>query len=225
MIPRIPRIRINVPAAKMSLLPDDLEHFQRWLEEGNVLAGDQTAVAANGSLFPRRGVLVAMLTLWCRLSSTAVPRHPRCRESGGSSASGRLRWVITGETGRRVEADILVIAHKPSIAPAAAAATKMRLPAIRVLSPDPTRPGCARCRPRRRPGVLLLLVTAADLRRASSLPSICVVARTDHRYFPTRSAVAWSCAREAGVVRRFRQSPVTDCARPSTARARRHSRS
>ncbi|MBB3452536.1 putative NAD(P)/FAD-binding protein YdhS [Rhizobium sp. BK313] len=104
-----PAHRINVPAAKMSLLPDDLEHFQRWLEEGNVLAGDQTAVAANGSLFPRRGVFGRYVNTMVQpfVDSGAVT-HVAERAEDVQRLDGH--WVITGEAGRRVEADILVIA-------------------------------------------------------------------------------------------------------------------
>jgi len=104
-----PAHRINVPAAKMSLLPDDIEHFQRWLKEHDALAGDETAVAANGSLFPRRALfgryINSMLQPYVDDGSIThvADRAADVRRSGE-------RWIIRGEGGRRVEADILVIA-------------------------------------------------------------------------------------------------------------------
>ncbi|MFK0163294.1 FAD/NAD(P)-binding protein [Rhizobium sp. NPDC090279] len=104
-----PAHRINVPAAKMSLLPDDIEHFQRWLLEGNALADDGSAVAANGSLFPQRSVFGRYINSMIRPYledgqlihlSQSVERIQR---------AGR-RWRVTGATGKRVDADILVIA-------------------------------------------------------------------------------------------------------------------
>lgn len=93
----------------MSLLPDDLEHFQRWIEAHDALAGDETAVAANGSLFPRREVfgryindMVQPFVDDGRISHVAEKTAEVLRRDG--------RWMITDEAGRRLEADILVIA-------------------------------------------------------------------------------------------------------------------
>ncbi|MDL2397657.1 FAD/NAD(P)-binding protein [Rhizobium mayense] len=104
-----PAHRINVPAAKMSLLPDDVEHFQRWLQEDDALAGDETAVAANGGLFPRRAVFGHYINSMVQpfVESGAVT-HIAERAEDVRRQDGR--WVITGEAGRRLKADILVIA-------------------------------------------------------------------------------------------------------------------
>ncbi|AVA21949.1 MULTISPECIES: FAD/NAD(P)-binding protein [unclassified Rhizobium] len=106
---RDPAHRINVPAAKMSLFPDDLEHFQRWLQENNALEGDQTAVAANGSLFPRRGLFGRYINAMVQpfIDGGAIT-HVAERVADVRRLDDR--WVITGEAGRRLEADILVIA-------------------------------------------------------------------------------------------------------------------
>jgi uncharacterized NAD(P)/FAD-binding protein YdhS len=104
-----PAHRINVPAAKMSLLPDDIEHFQRWLQERNALADDDAALAANGGLFPRRAAfgnyINSMINPFIddgRLVHIEQ-RVERIERAG-------QRWAITDAAGQRVEADILVIA-------------------------------------------------------------------------------------------------------------------
>lgn len=133
-----PAHRINVPAAKMSLLPDDLEHFQRWIEAKDALAGDDTAVAANGSLFPRREVfgryindMVQPFVDDGRITHVAEKTEKVQRLDG--------RWLISGEAGRRVEADILVIAtsHPSPLPPEPLRSVLTDHPRFVV---DPTRP-------------------------------------------------------------------------------------
>ena len=51
-----PSHRINVPAANMSLLPDDDGHFARWLAADAVAALDQTSTLADGRCFPARAL-------------------------------------------------------------------------------------------------------------------------------------------------------------------------
>lgn len=104
-----PAHRINVPAAKMSLFPDDLEHFQRWLTERNALADDEAAVAANGGLFPRRAVFGNYINDMVRpyVEDGKVvhlgQRVEHIQRTGN-------RWALTSADGRGMEADILVIA-------------------------------------------------------------------------------------------------------------------
>ncbi|RYC10989.1 FAD/NAD(P)-binding protein [Ciceribacter ferrooxidans] len=133
-----PANRINVPASKMSLFPDDPESFARWIAETDALAGDETAFAADGQPFPRRHVfgdyVHAMLTP--DLSSGAI-EHRRTRVTGLARANGR--WRVSAADGPSLEADFVVLAAShPETAPP------------RVLSPlagnphyitDPTAPG------------------------------------------------------------------------------------
>ncbi|WFU10940.1 FAD/NAD(P)-binding protein [Rhizobium sp. CB3090] len=135
---RDPAHRINVPAAKMSLLPDDIEHFQRWLQEGNALEGDETAVAANGGLFPRRGLFGRYIGAMVQpfVDSGAIT-HIAERATDVRCMDGR--WVITGEAGRRLSADILVIAtsHPSPLPPRSLQSALVGHPRFVA---DPTRP-------------------------------------------------------------------------------------
>ena len=135
---RDPAHRINVPAAKMSILPDDLEHFQRWLEERDALANDEAAVALNGGLFPRRAVFGNYI------NSMIHPFVEDGRLTHISQGVERIsrsdhRWAIAGEAGRQVEADILVIAtsHPSPLPPQLLQDALADHPRF---VPDPTRP-------------------------------------------------------------------------------------
>lgn len=130
--------RINVPAAKMSLLPDDIEHFQRWLQERNVLADDEAAVAANGGLFPRRSAfgnyINSMITPFVEDGRLVHVRQGVER----IERAGR-RWTLVSAAGQRVNADILVIAtsHPSPLPPEVLQDALADHPRF---VPDPTRP-------------------------------------------------------------------------------------
>ncbi|AYG66582.1 MULTISPECIES: FAD/NAD(P)-binding protein [unclassified Rhizobium] len=130
--------RINVPAAKMSLLPDDIEHFQGWLQEKDALADDEAAVAANGNLFPRRSVFGNYI------NSMIHPfiedgRVIHVRQSVERIERAGLRWTVTGAAGQRVDADILVIAtsHPSPLPPQVLQDALAEHPRF---VPDPTQP-------------------------------------------------------------------------------------
>ena len=135
---RDPAHRINVPAAKMSILPDDLEHFQRWLEERDALANDEAAVAFNGGLFPRRAVFGNYINSMIHpfVEDGRLTHIPQGVER--ISRSGQ-RWAIAGEAGRQVEVDILVIAtsHPSPLPPQLLQDALADHPRF---VPDPTRP-------------------------------------------------------------------------------------
>ncbi len=104
-----PAHRVNVPAARMSLLPDDLGHFQRWIEENDGLAGDEEALSADGHLFPRRAVFGDYVNAVVQpLVESGAITHIARKVVDVRRRNGR--WLISDEDGRRLEADIVVIA-------------------------------------------------------------------------------------------------------------------
>ncbi|ARM86990.1 FAD-NAD(P)-binding domain-containing protein [Rhizobium sp. CIAT894] len=157
-----PAHRINVPAAKMSLQPDELGEFQAWIEAGDAAADDPGAKRPDGSLFPRRrlfGDYVASLlkplledgsVRHCRAAVTSVERHAG-------------RWTIRDDKGGVTQADIVAIAtsHPPPAAPGRLAS---RLAAHPRFVADTTRPGAlAMVRPHDRVLVIGNGLTAADV--------------------------------------------------------------
>lgn len=110
--------RINVPAARMSVDPEQPDDFANWLAETEYAATDSDAPTADGNLFPRRkafGEYVAA-RLAPHMASGSV-EHVRGRVA--SLASQGDAWEIATEDGVVYHADRVVIAttHPSPTAP------------------------------------------------------------------------------------------------------------
>ncbi len=157
-----PAHRINVPAAKMSLQPDDAEEFQRWVEANHAVRDDPEARRENGQLFPRRRVFgdyVGSL-LQPFLKSGAIAHRRATVTALRHNGDG---WTILDDKGGRTEADIVAIAtsHPPPVAPGRLAAILGDHPRFVA---DTTKPGALEVV---RPGDRVLVIgnglTAADV--------------------------------------------------------------
>jgi uncharacterized NAD(P)/FAD-binding protein YdhS len=102
--------RINVPAAKMSLLPSEDAHFVNWIAETNALVDDPQALAADGQVYARRSLF------GCYVSEHIQPHleagrivHERGRVTSISKGA-QNSWLIVTAAGARHEADIVVLA-------------------------------------------------------------------------------------------------------------------
>ncbi|RVL88815.1 FAD/NAD(P)-binding protein, partial [Sinorhizobium meliloti] len=114
-----PAHRVNVPAARMSIDPDDPDHFMRWLELRGEPRDDPEALARDGHLYPARqlfGRYVAE-TIAPFLEHGRIAHH-RARviavERQGAA------WAVRGAGGTLRRADVLVVAttHPAPQAPA-----------------------------------------------------------------------------------------------------------
>jgi uncharacterized NAD(P)/FAD-binding protein YdhS len=116
--------RVNVSAARMSLLPDDSDHFARWLAASGVLADDPEAFAG-GEAYPRRrefGRYVAE-TLSPYLAAGAIRQ---VRETVESVRKGAEGWRLRTASGGSFAADVVVLAttHPTSALPPQIAALR-----------------------------------------------------------------------------------------------------
>jgi uncharacterized NAD(P)/FAD-binding protein YdhS len=133
-----PAHRINVPAARMSLLPEDQEHFQRWLEAEAALAGDGEVRSVDGHLFPRRRLFGDYVNAMVKpFVDGGLVDHVAERVAIVERLDGR--WRISTTSGRQMQADILVIAtsHPPPTPPQPLTAVLKEHPRFVA---DPTRP-------------------------------------------------------------------------------------
>lgn len=111
--------RINVPAAKMSLLPEDDTHFARWLAAGDRLAADPEAVRPDGCAFPARALFGDYVAAHLRpLVADGIVEH--VRESVSGIARTGARWRVATASGAQLDADVVVLAtsHPPPVPPA-----------------------------------------------------------------------------------------------------------
>lgn len=104
-----PTHRINVPAIKMSLYPDDPEGFQRYVEQRDIAGSDPESLDAAGQAFLRRSVFGAYVAeeLAPHLASGAIVHR---REKVFSVRRQGPRWLVEGEAGDPVLADAVVLA-------------------------------------------------------------------------------------------------------------------
>ena len=107
-----PAHRTNVAAGRMSLFPEQPEHFLRWLDEGAELERDPDAVGGDGLVHARRTVYGDYVDAAVRAeidAAAATVRHLRQR-----AMSARRRpeggWAVALEDGGVAVAPLLVLA-------------------------------------------------------------------------------------------------------------------
>lgn len=113
-----PAHRINVPAARMSMVPDDPDDFLNWLAARGEPRDDPEALAVDGNLYPRRTVFgryVGEFIAPFIESGKVVHRRERVEhiERLGNG------WQLGTSAGTELPADIVVIAttHPAPCAP------------------------------------------------------------------------------------------------------------
>jgi uncharacterized NAD(P)/FAD-binding protein YdhS len=112
-----PAHRINVPAVRMTLFPDDPTHFDKWLRAGTELLRDPAALWKDGRAYPRRaafGAYVAELVAQ-RGSNRPDVTISHLRDIAVSVRRQDRKWRIETAGGIEVGADIIVLAtsHPP----------------------------------------------------------------------------------------------------------------
>lgn len=100
--------RVNVPAAKMSLVGDRLEHFQNWLTTERVSMSPGT-LSRRGDHFPERRIFGQYVAAQLApLLAAGVIRHKRGSATAARSLGARFRIALSDET--ELEADVIVLA-------------------------------------------------------------------------------------------------------------------
>lgn len=112
-----PAHRINVPASRMTFVPSDPCHFDRWLKADGALKNDPEALTADGRAFPRRAVFgrYAAETIEPYVLSGEI-EHVQATATDVVVEGGRYRVRLS--TGAELTADGLVFAAthpRPSI--------------------------------------------------------------------------------------------------------------
>ncbi|TPN85547.1 FAD-dependent oxidoreductase [Mesorhizobium sp. CU2] len=116
-----PSHRVNVPASRMSMSPDEPEHFSRWLAQDGEAERDPEAVWRNGDVFPRRRVFGRYVAEHLApYVETGAIRHVRHHASAVKRNGDG--WIVTA-SGQPIAADMVVLAmtHPSPDVPAALA--------------------------------------------------------------------------------------------------------
>lgn len=100
--------RINVPATRMTLVPADPEHFQRWLDAAGALDGDGDAWVG-GAAFPARQIFGRYVHAHLQPLVDAG-RIEWIAEKIVAVDADRERWRLTTESGAQHGADLVALA-------------------------------------------------------------------------------------------------------------------
>lgn len=103
-----PTHRINVPATRMSLLPDDETHFARWLETSGELAADPGALVG-GDAYPTRPAFGRYVDRALRPYLEAK-RVVHVADSVVSATRTVRGWTLRTARGEALDADLVVLA-------------------------------------------------------------------------------------------------------------------
>lgn len=121
-----PAHRINVPAARMIIFPEDPTDFDRWFRAGAELAEDPEALWPDGHAYPRRAAFGRYIADLLEASLAARPDLALVHYRGAAVAVGRYGpgYTIALDDGSSLEADLVVLAtsHPPPSPPALVAA-------------------------------------------------------------------------------------------------------
>jgi uncharacterized NAD(P)/FAD-binding protein YdhS len=112
-----PSHRINVPAARMSLIPDEPDHFNDWLIASGHLDADPAAHLEDGRNFPARAVFGEYVHGEIIRLGAHIRHVQACAEEVVATPDG---YAIRCSNGASVHAGIVVLAvcHVPPSAPA-----------------------------------------------------------------------------------------------------------
>jgi uncharacterized NAD(P)/FAD-binding protein YdhS len=107
-----PLHRVNIAAAKMSLLADEPDSFDDWVRSQNVVAGDPEALCPDGTIFPARaryGHYVDDLLRATQAKAAHIDfRHVQTRAEAVTQTAQGYRIALA--SGEELTADILVLA-------------------------------------------------------------------------------------------------------------------
>ncbi|WP_371344941.1 FAD/NAD(P)-binding protein [Ancylobacter sp. IITR112] len=111
-----PSHRINVPATRMSLLPDQPSHFNDWLDASGTLDADPAARRSGGRNFPARAVFGTYVAAQIAALGPRVEHLVAAAEAVEARADG---FLIRASDGSAVLAGIVVlaVAHAPPSPP------------------------------------------------------------------------------------------------------------
>lgn len=103
-----PAHRINVPAAKMTLVGDDCHHFQAWLASEGISLSPGT-LTLRGDYFPERRVFGQYVAAQLApLVASGAVRHRRASALAVTPVGGRYRIALSD--GTELDADLVVLA-------------------------------------------------------------------------------------------------------------------
>ncbi len=107
-----PSHRINVPAARMILFPEDPTHFDAWVRQNGVLEEDPAALWPDGNAYPRRDVFGRYVAGLLAARGEARPEvtMAHIRDKAVGAIRNKRGWVVRRAGGESLRADVVVLA-------------------------------------------------------------------------------------------------------------------